>query len=247
MMMNRIRMQVESVRHAVKKEAVKMATRNGSIVSIALAGSWALGIPSPVDIDVVVVFKSISDSKKYNQLETRLLLGNRLDFHCYSLQMIENLMFKRKANINIIKRARLATRKLRNYPLIKQILISCLGGRVGYFKSHEISPQAAQILIPLVDNRHYLTTLQTKQKSKLEQELSKCELVLHQPDGFSLLLEEYLKGTFSSKDIKEVLINFYGDSKEFLQRAIYCYNSDNSQELIFLYRSIYGEPPLPVE
>lgn len=242
-LIDHMRERVETVRLLVKDVAVEVAAQNNTIRSIALAGSWALGVPSPVDIDLVVIFNTESDVDHYELPKSEFISGSRLDFHCYSSSRIKGRMFKRKTRLPIVKCARMVTRQLRHFPVVKKLMIKSLGKGVIFFKSYELTPQADQILIPLVDQNNYLGSLQEKQRVRLEQQLSRCELTLHQPDGFCLLLQSYLDDDFSQQEIRPVLLDFYGDSKVFLQRVIQYSDLESDQRLLSLYEYIYGKLP----
>ena len=235
--------QVESTRLIARQASLEISKRNMSIVSIALAGAWALGIPSPVDIDLVVMFENDSDNKNCRWEKEAAYFGYKLDLHCYLCRQIENWMLKRKKRIFFVKCARLITRNLRNFPHVKKSIIKVLGHRISFFKLQEVTPQAGQILIPFVDRNDYLTNLQKKQKIILDKKMSACEKVLHQPDGFYLLLENYLNYRMTRTEIRSVLIDFCCDSKEFLKRAIQYYDTNSATRLSSLYKHLYGKYP----
>jgi hypothetical protein len=238
-MIDDVKGRIESVRLLARQESVTIAEENPAIVSIALAGAWAMGIPSPVDVDLILLFKKYSDMGRFYWDRKSISSDYSFDLHRLSCRQMENHMFGSKRKIKSVKDARLATRKLRSYPGVKRFLLKILRHHVGFLKLREVTPQAQQILIPLVDKNNFFTTLQQKQKTILSEKLSECEKILYQPDGFYHLLEEFLDDRVTREDLKPALLNFYGDSKAFLQRAIHCYKKDNAEKLFSLYQFIY--------
>ncbi|MBW1637332.1 MAG: hypothetical protein JRJ68_13810 [Deltaproteobacteria bacterium] len=233
--------QIESVHLFAREESIRIAENNHTIVSIALAGAWAMGIPSPVDVDLILLFEKYSDIGRFSWDNNIISRDYSLDLHRLSCRQMENHMFSRKSNLKSVKSARLATRKLRSYPGVKKVLLKILRHHVGFLKLREVTPQAQQILIPLVDRNNYFSNLQQKQKAVIVAELSECEKILYQSGGFYQLLEAYLTGRFTMQELKPALCDFYGDSKAFLQRIIQCYESDSAKKIIALYHYIYGD------
>jgi len=235
---------IENIRALAKQDAQKIAGSNPSIVSIALAGAWALGIPSPVDVDLILLFENYADISKFSHDNGWGCSDYSLDLHCLSCHQMERHMFKKNSQLRSVKGARFATRKLRSYPGIKKILLKLLRHHVGFLKLREVTPQAQQILIPLVDKDAYLYNLQQEQRIHLAGTLSACEAMLHQTDGFALLLEAFIDDKFTKQQLQPALLNFYGDSKAFLQRAIQCYSGDGARKLLSLHEYIFGNLPI---
>ncbi len=233
--------EVNSIRVLAGEEAQLIAASNPSIRSIALAGSWALGIPSPMDIDLVLIFDNGPHVKDFFWAHKEIGNGRRLDLHCRTCADFEKRTFTTKSNLKVVKAARKATRLLRHFPGIKKILLLILQHKVSSLTILEIAPQGQQILFPLVDRDGYLQAIQKKQRRMLENELTPCDLLLYQPNGFYLLLEGYLDGHFTRNELRKSLIPLCVDSKEYLKRAIRCYGAESAKKLISLYSSIYGE------
>jgi len=150
-MIDDVKGRIESVRLLARQESVTIAEENPAIVSIALAGAWAMGIPSPVDVDLILLFKKYSDMGRFYWDRNSISSDYSFDLHRFSCRQMENHMFGSKRKIKSVKGARLATRKLRSYPGVKRFLLKILRHHVGFLKLREVTPQAQQILIPLVD------------------------------------------------------------------------------------------------
>ncbi len=239
-----VRARIESVRLLSRQKSIALAEENPTIVSIALAGAWALGIPSPVDVDLVLLFEKYADISRFSPDNDLGRSDHSLDLHCLSCHQMKRHMFKKNNQLHSVKGARFATRKLRAYPGVKKFLLKILRHHVGFLKLREVTPQAQQILIPLFDKDDYLYNLQQEQKKRLARTLSACETMLHQTNGFALLLEAFIDDKFTEQQLQPVLINFYGDSKTFLRRAIHCYNGDSASKLLSLHEYIFGDIPI---
>lgn len=240
-MLEEIIAKIASTRLVAKKISSRLQKQDDSIVSIALAGSWALGIPSPTDIDLVIIFKTVSGKNAFHRKIGLPPYITRINLHNYSCEQFEKWMFRRGNRLHLVKLARLITRTLRNYPLIKKSIIKVLGQHlISFLKLQEVTPRAGQTLFTLSDKSNYLIHLQKRQKLILNKKMSRCEKILYQPEGFYLLLEAYLDGQILNSEMHSLLINFSSDSKIFLRRAIQCYDRERGEQLISLYNHLFG-------
>jgi len=214
-----------------------------SIVSVALVGAWARGVVSPVDMDFVVVVRGRRDLRRVARYlaEFKRHAGRTLTLFYFETHHVEAKANRRAgttAHLGPRRVGRVITRVLRKTPRTKRLLIRVLESWLPTVRLYEFPPQSFQTWLPIHDEQGFLAELQAKQAEQLKAVLTDVEQTLWQPNGFYELLESYLGGTASERDVGQVISTYDVDWREYLRRCVRYYPSAEAQRIEALYHRL---------